>query len=146
MIYKSFLAIAIFCFAPYAISAEDPPTTGTLLGDARLIITSKKDDVRLWLHPPRVLVLYDGKDVSPRLENIRNVIEENVSPFYADKVLARGPTASYPPTLVKGRIEGTCDTWMVAQLTTNSKFIWMKAGFGSPTSQSRWHRGQKLPF
>jgi hypothetical protein len=86
MIYKSFLAIAIFCFAPYAISAEGPPTTGTLLGDARLIITSKKDDVRLWSHPPRVLVLYDGKDVSPRLENIRNVIEENVSPFYADKV------------------------------------------------------------
>ena len=86
MIYKSFLAIAIFCFAPYAISAEGPPTTGTLLGDARLIITSKKDDVRLWSHPPRVLVLYDGKDVSPRLENIRNVIEENVSPFHADKV------------------------------------------------------------
>ncbi len=37
------------------------PTTGTVLGDARVIVTSERSDIRIWGHPPRVLIPADDQ-------------------------------------------------------------------------------------
>lgn len=102
MNYKSLFATIAFCFTSHFALAGDPPTTGDLIGDAKLIITSEKNDVRLWSRPPRVLVLYEGEDVSPRLENVRKVIEDNVSPFYGDKVFGSWTYSELPSDLGEG--------------------------------------------
>ena len=70
--------------APQATAGKrvDPPSTGTVRGDARLIITSKKGDVRLWDRPPRVLILSNDDRAEAIMQAIREKIETSVkSPF-----------------------------------------------------------------
>ena len=102
MNFKSIISTIALLAIPFMSQAQDPPTTGTFLGDAGLIITSENNDVRLWSHPPRVLVLFEGEDVSPRLEKVRKVIEENVSPFYADTVFGEWIYSELPTDLGEG--------------------------------------------
>lgn len=102
MTSKPILAALAICITPLLAAANDPPATGSLIGDARVIITSKKNDVRLWSHPPRVLVLYEGEDVSPRLNGIRGVIENNVTPFYGDRVFGQWTYSELPANLGEG--------------------------------------------
>lgn len=78
--YASLMAIIIL-----ATSAEaDPETSGSLLGDAGIIIASEKNDVRLWVHPPRLLVFGD-QGVEQVVRDIVETIETAVdSPFGAE--------------------------------------------------------------
>ena len=67
---------------PSSAGGADPPSTGTLRGDAKLIITSDKNDVRLWDRPPRVLILSTDDRVETMMAAIREKIEGAVrSPF-----------------------------------------------------------------
>lgn len=61
MTFRSMAFAAMFAM-PGPVSG-DPATTGTLLGDARVIVTSDKADIRIWDHPPRVLILADDQSV-----------------------------------------------------------------------------------
>ena len=64
-----------------ALAENNPKTTGSLFGDAELIITSKKRDVRLWAHAPRLLVFGD-ESVEKHVRGIVGQIERAVnSPF-----------------------------------------------------------------
>ena len=75
--YASLLAIMFSAGS----SQADPETSGSLLGDARLIITSEKNDVRLWAHQPRMLVI-GGHRVEQVIQEIVERVEANVeSPF-----------------------------------------------------------------
>lgn len=79
VLYAWFLAI----LASVAQAQADPDTNDTLLGDARAIITSSNDDVRLWAHPPRMLVLGD-QDTHAAVRDIVSLIDSTVqSPFGA---------------------------------------------------------------
>ena len=75
------IALLILTLASKTVAQADPPTTGTLLGDARIIITSDKNDVRLWAHPPRVLVLSDASVRNPIRKMIQQVEDAVTSPF-----------------------------------------------------------------
>lgn len=68
------------------LAQDNPPATGHILEDARLIITSDKNDVRLWAHPPRVVVIADDPFVLDELVKIRKTIEREVDPFYGKTV------------------------------------------------------------
>lgn len=69
----------------FAVAEPDPASTGTILGDARLIITSNKGDVRLWAHPPKVLVLSD-KPVKELVLSVAAQIEEAVNSPFGEKL------------------------------------------------------------
>lgn len=57
---KNIIVGSICAFAaPLAYAAADPETGKSILEDARLIITSAQNDVRLWAHPPRIIVFGD---------------------------------------------------------------------------------------
>ena len=64
-------------------------TSGNLLDDARRIITSDKGDVRLWAHPPRVVVITTDPFVRDELGRIRQAIEAVVPPITGDSFFGR---------------------------------------------------------
>ena len=102
MNFKSIISTIALLAIPFMSQAQDPPTTGTFLGDAGLIINSVKNDVRLWSHPPRVLVLYEGEDVSPLTEHVRKVVEDKINPFYGETFFGEWIYKKLPENLGAG--------------------------------------------
>jgi len=75
------LLIGLFVWAGLPALAQDPPSTGNITQDARLIITSEKGDVRIWSHAPRVLI-YAPSAERPAIAAVIDTIEAAVaSPF-----------------------------------------------------------------
>lgn len=73
--------VAISLLGTIATAQSDVPTSGNLLEDARRIITSDKGDVRVWAHPPRMLVLSDDR-TQRHVESIVGTLEAAIaSPF-----------------------------------------------------------------
>ncbi|WP_092809790.1 DUF2927 domain-containing protein [Roseivivax marinus] len=83
-------------------TTADPQTTGDLLEDARIIVTSDKDDVRLWAHPPRILVLHNEPAVVEVMRDIYQEVEEAVSSPFGDRFLGELIFASVPEGLGDG--------------------------------------------
>ena len=62
---------------PNAQDASD-----TFLADARSIISSDDNEIRLWTHPPRVLIISHDSRAARYLAEVRSALEQNVtSPF-----------------------------------------------------------------
>jgi hypothetical protein len=96
---------ALFCFAVFSLPAlaqEDPPSTGNMLGDARLIITSDKGDVRLWNHPPRVLMIASDPFVLGELAKIRETVNENVAVTFGPTFFGDWDVAVFDSEMAKG--------------------------------------------
>lgn len=65
-----------------ASAQDDVPSTGDLIQDARIIITSDKGDVRLWSHAPRVVLLYQEPWAIDAVQAVLTEVEDAVhSPF-----------------------------------------------------------------
>lgn len=57
-------------------------TIDAFLADARAIISSDENEIRLWTHPPRVLVISQDGRAAPHITEVRSAVEQNVtSPF-----------------------------------------------------------------
>ncbi|MGR3490688.1 MAG: DUF2927 domain-containing protein [Shimia sp.] len=82
--------------------AQDPASTGDILEDARTIITSARGDVRLWAHPPRVLVFGSGTMHAMVTEMVARVNGAVAAPYGATLV---GPVerAALPSDLGAGQ-------------------------------------------
>lgn len=104
------VALAFFSTAPPVTAQQDQPTTGNLLGDARIIITSNKQDVRLWAHPPRVLVLTSDRFAIEELGRIRQRLEDAVNPSYGETLFGPWSFAEVDPDFAKGDFPIRFDT------------------------------------
>lgn len=87
---SSFVSIAIALLCSCQFGLAEPQTTGSLLGDARIIITSEKNDVRLWAHPPRLLVFGDARAqqaVTDIVQTIEDAIESPFGPEFFGEIV-----------------------------------------------------------
>lgn len=93
---------AALLLAPPLWAQSDPPTTGDLIEDARLIITSDKGDVRLWDWPPRVLVLTDDLSAWRAVSRIRMRLEAEVTRHDGRALFGAWQRRSIPESLGEG--------------------------------------------
>ncbi len=98
----SLLALGITLTTSTIAQSADPPSTGTLRGDAELIIRSKQDDVRLWAHPPRILVLGDD-EVLYQVREIAAKIEAEIRSPFGDKFFGEITSAVIPDDFGAGQ-------------------------------------------
>ncbi|MEM1164581.1 MAG: hypothetical protein AAGJ28_26935, partial [Pseudomonadota bacterium] len=92
---RTFMAAALAACAVSAAAGEPAGTsradmtTGTLIGDARKIITSDKGNVRLWTHAPRVLVLSTDARVADMVRTIGGIVDTTVAAGFGDGFFSR---------------------------------------------------------
>ncbi len=81
---------------------SDPPTTGNILEDARQIIASKKGEIRIWHHAPRVLILTDDPEIISRTNAILERMENAITPGYGDVLFGPVMTRPFPKNFGHG--------------------------------------------
>lgn len=95
----------------------DPLVAEEILEHARRIITSEKDDVRLWAHPPRMLV-FGNATVHAQVQNIVNDIEQAVAPRFGERLFSEIRFGELP-----------------AQFAVGQQRLWMRLRRGGPSGR-----------
>lgn len=90
---------AIGCIVAFQSFAQDDKlTTNDIIGDARLIITSNKNDIRLWAHAPRMLV-FGGADVAAQVMVIVDKVDSAVDAPWGPRFFGDVDFAALPEDL-----------------------------------------------
>lgn len=76
--------------------ADRRDTTDTFLVDARAILSSDKNEIRLWTHPPRVLVISQDGRAAPHITEVRSAVEQNVTSPFGDKFFSTWQDITLP--------------------------------------------------
>jgi len=93
----------VLCGLALGANAQtDPPSTGNILEDARLIITSNKGEVRIWHRAPRVVILTDDPEVTRSIEAIFQTLEDAINPGYGEVLFGPITTRPFPQNFGHG--------------------------------------------
>lgn len=95
-------AALLFAGTSVAFAYDDQPTTGNLLGDARLIITSNRKDIRIWPRAPRVLVFAD-EATNDQIRLLIDQIDNAVTSPFGDSLFEEVVFETLPEDLGAGQ-------------------------------------------
>lgn len=96
------IAVLLSIYSGSSSSQDNPHAHARLLEDAREIITSERNDVRLWAGAPRLLVVGDA-EVELHVRRIVDVIEQAIVSPFGDTFFGSVQFEQFPPFFGDGQ-------------------------------------------